>query len=118
MNGRLQGPAPGSGSGSGSAEIVGSWLHAYEEDTETTRVYRPAEHPFQPSRRVRDGLEFRSDGTFVEFRPGPDDRPRPTAGRWRDRGAGRVQVTFPQGRGDPFELVVLSCEGGVLTVAR
>ncbi|MBG0815671.1 hypothetical protein [Planomonospora sp. ID82291] len=106
------------GAASRTPDITGVWLHSYEEDTGSTAVYRPAEHPFRPSRRVRDGLEFRPDGTFAELRPGPDDRPRQTLGRWRDRGAGRVRITFPEGRGAPFDLVVLSCEDGVLTVVR
>jgi hypothetical protein len=117
MTGRREDPVDG-GTAGGTPDIVGTWLHSYEEDTGSTMVYRPAEHPFQPSRRVRGGLEFRPDGTFAELRPGPDDRPREALGRWRDQGAGRVRVSFPEGRGDPFELVVLSCENGVLTVAR
>ncbi|TMR99922.1 hypothetical protein [Nonomuraea basaltis] len=99
-------------------DIIGSWLHSFEEDTETTAVYRPRDHSFRPSRRVRRGLEFRADGTFVELRPGPDDRPRPVTGRWRTQGAGRIQITFPEGHGTPFELTVVSCADGVLTISK
>jgi hypothetical protein len=98
-------------------DIIGSWLHSYEEDTETTAVYRPYDHPFPPSRRPRRGLEFRADGTFVELRPGPDDRPRPVTGRWEVQADDRIQVAFPQGRGTPFELTVISCAENVLTIA-
>jgi hypothetical protein len=99
-------------------DIIGAWLHSYEEDTETTAVYRPPDYPFRPSRRPRRGLEIRADGKFVELRPGPDDRPREVAGRWQSQGAGRVRITFPEGRGTPFELTVLSCADGVLTLAK
>ncbi|MCG5212891.1 hypothetical protein [Streptosporangium sp. KLBMP 9127] len=98
--------------------VIGAWLHSFEEDTETTAVYRPRDHPFRPARRVRRGLEFRADGTYVELRPGPDDRPREMVGRWRAQPDGRIQVTFPQGHGRPYELNVLSCVDGVLTVAK
>ncbi|MEV0388887.1 hypothetical protein [Nonomuraea sp. NPDC050643] len=97
-------------------DIIGSWLHSFEEDTGTTAVYRPHDHPFPPARRVRRGLEFRADGTFVELRPGPDDRPRPVTGRWRFLEDGRVQVTFPDGGAEPFELTV-SRTDGMLTIA-
>ncbi|GII63036.1 hypothetical protein Skr01_31210 [Sphaerisporangium krabiense] len=97
-------------------DVTGAWLHSYEEDTGGTAVYRPADHPFRPSRRPRRGLEFRPDGTFVELRPGPDDRPREVAGRWRARD-GHVRVTFPDGRAAPFELTVLSRTADKLTIA-
>lgn len=99
-------------------DIIGSWLHSFEEDTETTAVYRPADHAFRPSRRVRRGLEFRADGTFAELRPGPDDRPRAVTGRWRSPEPGRIEVAFPEGGGTPFELTIVSCAGGVLTIAK
>jgi len=109
----------GSGQVNGAPpDLIGSWLHSYEEDTETTTVYRPSGHSFRPSRRVRQGLEFRADGTFVGLRPGPDDRPREVTGRWRAGAGGRVQVTLPQGHGPPFELDIVSCSGGVLTICR
>jgi hypothetical protein len=103
-------------------DIVGAWLHAYEEDTETTAVYRPQRYPFRPSRRPRRGLEFRADGTFVELLPGPADRPREVAGRWQRQEErqeeGRVRISFPEGDRTPYELTVLSCAHGVLTIAK
>jgi hypothetical protein len=74
--------------------------------------------PFRPARRVRRGLEFRADGTFAELRPGPDDRPRAVTGRWRSSEPDRIQITFPQGDSTPFELTVVSCADGVLTVTK
>ncbi|GAA5037609.1 hypothetical protein HNP84_003167 [Thermocatellispora tengchongensis] len=97
---------------------LGAWLHSYEEDTGTTSVYRHPGHPFRPSRRMRRGMEFRADGTYVGLRPGPDDRPRQVTGRWRDLGGGRIRVVLDEEPGRPFELTVLSCAGGVLTLAR
>jgi hypothetical protein len=99
-------------------DIVGAWLHSYEEDTETRAVYRPQRYPFRPSRRPRRGLEFRADGTFVELLPGPADRPREVAGRWERQQGGRVRISFPEGDRTPYELTVLSCTDGVLTIAK
>jgi hypothetical protein len=100
------------------ANLIGSWLHSFEEDTEATTVFRPHHHAFRPSRRVRRGVEFRADGTFVELRPGPDDRPRAMSGRWRPQEGGRVQITFHEGHGAPFELTIISCADDVLIISK
>lgn len=99
-------------------EIVGAWLHSYEEDSATTSVYRPHDYPFPPTRRARRGLEFRPDGTFVEQLMGRDDRPREVVGRWRGTGANHVEITFPDGRGPTYVLTVLSCANDALTIAK
>jgi len=98
--------------------LIGSWLHSYEEDTTSTSVYRSHNYPFRLSRRPRSGLEFRTDGTFLEGQPGPDDRLQETVGHWEVQGPNRVRITFPQGSRTPFELAILSCTHEVLTLAK
>lgn len=98
--------------------ITGSWVHSFEEDTETTAVYRSAGHPFPISRRLRTELEFRPDGTFVERGPGPDDWPREKRGSWESREPGRVDLTFPAGTWAPRRITVVSVEPGVLTIGK
>jgi hypothetical protein len=100
----------------GAPDITGAWLHSFEEDTETTAVYRPSDHPFRPARRVRRGLEFRPDGTFVERHPGPDDRLRKRHGRWERQGPNRVAVTFPERPGRT--ITVVSRTAGKLVIAK
>ncbi|MFC4116683.1 hypothetical protein [Nonomuraea zeae] len=98
--------------------IVGSWLHSFEEDTGTTTVYRRDDFPFPPARRGRAGMDFRPDGTFVSWTPGPDDRPRAAVGRWDQEGAGRIRITFPAEQGRSSDLTVLSQEHDQLIVAK
>ena len=99
-------------------DVTGAWLHSFEEDTETTAVYRPSGHPFPPARRVRRGLEFRPDGTFIERRPGPDDRLREVHGHLARQGADRIEVTFPHESGTPREITIISRTADRLTIAR
>jgi hypothetical protein len=44
-------------------------------------VFRPATHPFPPS-RGRTSFELRPDGTYVESSPGPVDAPDESRGQW------------------------------------
>ena len=54
-------------------EIVGDWIHAHERDGDGARLFVSAEETLPPS-RGRQRLVFRYDGSFVEGRPGPDDK--------------------------------------------
>jgi hypothetical protein len=44
------------------------WVHAYEEDTPTEAVYRPAGYELPPA-RGRTGFELRPDQTERRHRP-------------------------------------------------
>jgi hypothetical protein len=67
------------------------WVHAHEEDSGEGMVFRPERHPLPPS-RGRRSLDLRSDGTFGERRPGPDDRPEERGGTWSVDGRDLVLV--------------------------
>jgi hypothetical protein len=58
------------------------WIHSHEEDTDTTRVYRPASYAFPPA-RGRAVIELHADDSYTEDAPGPTDTPeRAGSGRW------------------------------------
>ncbi|MGW1344154.1 hypothetical protein ACWCOV_24135 [Kribbella sp. NPDC002412] len=85
--------------------MKGRWTHSFEEDHDGITVYRPDDFAFPPA-RGRRGVEFRPDGTLVEWVIGRGDAPeaRPD-GRWDAsgritgglQGAGRI-VTAEPGR--------------------
>jgi hypothetical protein len=75
-------------------------------------VYRPEDYPF-PRARGRNGLDFRSDGTVIEWQIGPGDAGQPVEGRWVFERPGRLRLLFPsEGRERTIELVTV--EPGVL----
>jgi hypothetical protein len=77
----------------GSALLKGSWTHSFEEDEGDIQVYRPTDtFTFPPARRGRETLEFGEAGGLTEWTPGPDDRPRGTAGRWTALGMNRFRL--------------------------
>ena len=51
-----------------------TWVHVFEEDTEEGAVYRPEDEDIPLSRRPRERIELRSDGSARVLEPGPDDR--------------------------------------------
>ena len=65
------------------------WVHIAEEDTAEGAVYRPDDDRVPLSRRPRDWLELRKDGTAKLFVPGPDDRPVEQQATWQEAGPSR-----------------------------
>ncbi len=50
-----------------ASALAQGWLHAHEEDTGDTMVFRPSSFKLGPS-RGRAGFELKPDGGFVESR--------------------------------------------------
>ncbi len=62
--------------------LLGKWVHAREEDTESSRTYRPSGWPLPLSRLVRHMLEFEPDHRVVSRVGGPADTRIGREGRW------------------------------------
>jgi hypothetical protein len=67
------------------------WTHSHEEDTGGSQVYRPAGHPFPPS-RGRIAFEFKPDGELLYGGIGPTDRQTLSSGTWNLAEDGRTLV--------------------------
>ena len=65
------------------------WVHVAEEDTAEGAVYRPDDDRVPLSRRPRELLELRKDGSAKLFVPGPDDRPVEQQATWQEAGEPR-----------------------------
>ena len=99
--------------------LLGSWLHAWEEDTAQTIVYRSADYPFGPS-RGRDGYEFQPNGVLVYHGFGPADGPLTSPGLWAGTGPEQIHVTVndPAGAYIDETLRIVSCDAEALQVER
>jgi hypothetical protein len=66
-------------------DLVGRWIHVFEEDTERGAVYRrvPADLPL--SRRPRERLVFAEDGTGKVVVGGADDRLVELPASWTEK---------------------------------
>jgi hypothetical protein len=66
------------------------WVHLFEQDSPKGEVYAPEDGPIPLSRRPRERLELKPDGSAVVFGAGPDDRPTPRPARWTEDEQGVV----------------------------
>lgn len=87
------------------------WGHSFEEDREGVLVYRRADFDF-PRARGRDGIEFRSDGSYIDWAVGPGDAAQAREGTWQlDDDAdddGGVVITTASGERRAVEVVELA----------
>ena|SRR5690349_15865488 len=83
----------------------GRWMHSYEEDHDGVQVYRPAGYDFPPA-RGRGGIEFRPDGTYIDWAIGRGDGNEARPGRWEPAAAGGLQITT-EGRQRVLELTLV-----------
>jgi hypothetical protein len=66
------------------------WVHVFEEDTAEGAVYRPEDDKVPLSRRPRERLEIRADGSAQILAPGPDDRFVAQPASWTEEKDGLV----------------------------
>jgi hypothetical protein len=96
--------------------LYGRWLHSHEEDTDDEMVFRSASAKLPPS-RGREGLELNEDGSYAETRPGPDDRPRTSSGRWRVEDDDRL-VVETQGGESRRAMQIVAADGETIVVRK
>jgi hypothetical protein len=96
-----------------SPHVLGRWLFSHEEDG--ARVYRPRDAEFAPSRQPRDGFDIAPDGQFRGYRSGAGDAPIATDARWREAGAGALEIVGGDGA-VVRTIEIVSAQPGVLKV--
>ena len=90
------------------------WVHAHEEDTSSTRVFRPKTFALPPSRGRRT-IDLSAPGTMTEARPGPSDRPETRSGGWSVEGNTLILHSPPPGEiSEKLEIVSLAPDRLVL----
>jgi hypothetical protein len=93
---------------------VTTWVHLFEEDAGGREVYRPEDTNIPLSRRPRERIQLRDDGTASVFMPGPDDRFVEQRASWTEHGDETV-IRTNDGR---LELVVVEQSPSRLVVER
>jgi hypothetical protein len=91
--------------------VVGTWMHAREEDSSGELVFRPADYDFPPA-RGRDGYTFRADHSGDYIGISPRDGSALSSCTWQVR-AGHppaLVIAFPDGRSDVLSVVSVDSE--------
>jgi hypothetical protein len=88
-------------------QLCQRWGHSFEEDREGIVVYRSFDFDF-PRARGRDGIEFRPDGSFIDWGIGRGDASEARPGTWRPADHDRVEVTTASGDKRVMEIVRIS----------
>ena len=99
-------------------ELWGHWVHSFEEDTATSRVYRPRSYEF-PLARGREGFELRSTGEYVRYDIARRDGNVAMQGSWKRVGPAKLEVVVKRnGQAEREVLHIISCEDGLLKLAK
>ena len=95
-------------------ELFIHWIHSREEDQGDVQFFRAEGFAFPPA-FGRDGLEMRSDGTFVQHDLGPADGTVQVPGRWTREGPGQIAVRFDGARED-YAFTIVSVDADLLRI--
>ena len=87
-----------------TGRLHGRWTHSFEEDHDGIEVYRPVDYDF-PRARGRAGIEFRPDGTYVDWTIGRGDANEARTGRWEPAAGGQIRVRTAAGEQRVLEVV-------------
>lgn len=90
------------------------WVHVFERDSSDGLVFVPADADIPLSRRPRERLVLRRDGTAELLDPGPDDRLVSRPATWREDG-GEVVV---RARGAERVLTIVTQAPECLVIRR
>jgi hypothetical protein len=81
---------------SNKKEILGTWVHVFEQDSADGAVFRPEDGDIPLSRRPRERVELCADGSAVLMMAGEDDRYVPQPAHWQEE-SGAVVVRDNRG---------------------
>lgn len=83
--------------------LIRQWSHAHEEDRLNTKIFRPSENKFPPS-RGRMSFNLKPNGQLVMTGPGRDDRPSSSEGTWNLKDQ-NLLFHFPDGREKSYKIL-------------
>jgi len=77
-----------------SKDILGHWIHSFEEDSVGSKTYRFSSYKF-PASRARGGFEIKANGEFIKYEIASQDGNIKVYGSWQPIDLNKIKVTFP-----------------------
>jgi hypothetical protein len=96
--------------------IYKAWIHSYEEDDNTKKVYRHSSSEFPPT-RGRESLDIKTHGEIVFYNIGPDDRPQKINGNFKIKDQNKLYVEFNNNTSQ-YIITILYCDKNILIIQR
>jgi hypothetical protein len=93
------------------------WMHSFEEDTASAKVYRPKGYAF-PRARGREGFELQPDGVYIRYDIGRGDGSASLKGTWKQIGPRLIEVRTADGAAASERLQILTYDDKVLTLRK
>lgn len=93
------------------------WMHSFEEDTASAKVYRPKGYAF-PRARGREGFELKPDGVYIRYDIGRGDGSVAVKGTWKQIGPRLIEVRTADGAAASERLQILTYDDTVLTLRK
>jgi hypothetical protein len=91
------------------------WVHVFEEDTPRGAVFRPDDSDIALSRRPRERIELRDDGSARIWISGPDDRFAEHPANWRRE---RDMIVVRDAHGAELRILDQSAERLIVDIHR
>jgi hypothetical protein len=93
------------------------WVHSFEEDTASARVYRPKGYAF-PRARGREGFELKENGEYIRYDIARGDGSVGVRGTWKQVGPRVIEVRTGDDPAASERLQILTYDDKVLTVRK
>jgi hypothetical protein len=100
--------------------IFKRWIHSFEEDSGSTKVFRSSDFDLPLTRAPRHGYEFRKDGEVFRLGSGASDENIAIKGRFRKEGENKLVLYFDddddESTKQQLRIEILSCDENVLKI--
>jgi len=93
------------------------WVHSFEEDTASAKVYRPKGYAF-PRARGREGFELKPDGGYVRYDIARGDGSAGVKGTWKQIGPRLIEVRTGDEAAASERLQILTYDKTGLTLKK
>lgn len=95
-----------------------SWVHSYEEDSDSGTVYRPQGYKL-PLSRGRTGFAIRKGGRFEQYDIAPTDGLEKSEGNWTQVAANELEIRLnheQEGRPESYRIYILTIQKNKLVI--
>ncbi|HAA10859.1 MAG TPA: hypothetical protein DCE41_03840 [Cytophagales bacterium] len=92
-----------------TSDLIGKWVHVFEEDSSGEKQYRSEGYPVGPA-RFREQITFEKEGEVTMLQLAPNDAHEFVTGQWEWQADNRLKISFPEQPPMVWEVLELTSE--------